>query len=805
MGWTSLLHEDRGDRNGLSGVWTFDSASKTFFPCLPMSSRLPLIVCAACTLLSHAPALPLWAQDQGAGSRSSSAAEAILVAHRSTADVTIDLDGRLDEGIWQDAIPITDFTQQEPTEGGVPSHPTEIRVVYDENSLYIGATLYDDPDGIIAFQRQRDAGLGTDDRFMWILDTFHDGRTGYFFEINPAGLMGDGILGGRGGGRGGQGGGGGRVNKSWDGIWEARTALTPDGWSAEIQIPFRTLNFDPSVGTWGINFQRTIRRYQEEILWRGWLRNQGLFGPVYAGDLTGLQGLSQGLGLEAVPSAILTWRNIAEDADPTTFPRDVSLDVNYSFTSSLRASLSVNTDFAEVEADERRVNITRFPIFFPERRDFFLEGSSVFSFAQRSGPRPFFSRQIGLQDGQQIPIDFGARMTGQAGDYELGFYQIRTGLTVLEPSDDGTSGTQVSPEDFTVARVKRRIFEQSSIGAVYTRRAGGKNEEGLGLGDRQTAGIDLELATRSFLGENNAEVEAFFVWNSDPDRDPARSLGDLSARGVRLNFPNDVWSGHLSYREFGGHYDPSVGFVNRNDFRRVEPRIGWSPRPESIPWIRRLNWDVQFRYLTELTTGILEEREFSLGVLGIDFESGDFLNFQVNETYEFLDNPFEVVDGIDIDAGGYPTWSYQVRAGTTGRRRVSFFGFLNLGEFWNGDRTGVTGRVSFRPIPGISFSTNVEHNDVSLPQGDFTTNVYGLDAEWTPTPWVSSTTQLQYDDQSEIVGLFARLRWIVRPGNEVFLVFTQNWRNYGAGLLDERGLVPLSRRAAVKANYTYRF
>ena len=691
------------DRNGPAGVGDPIQALP-LLPPLPMSLRPQLIVCSSCVLLSLSPALPLSGQSPGVtdeqtenqnGSTRSpanppaegiagdfgTAAEAILGAHRVSADVTINLDGRLNEGIWQDALAITDFTQQEPVEGGVPSQPTEIRVLYDENSLYIGATLYDDPDGIIAFQRQRDAGLGTDDRFMWILDTFHDGRTGYFFEINPAGLMGDGILGGGGGGGRGGGGGGGRVNKSWDGIWEARTALTPDGWSAEIEIPFRTLNFDPSADTWGINFQRTIRRSEEEILWRGWLRNQGIFGPVYAGDLTGLEGLSQGIGLEAIPLAVMTWRNIAEDPDPTTFPRDVSLDVNYSVTSSLRASLSVNTDFAEVEADERQVNLTRFPIFFPERRDFFLEGSSVFAFAQRSGPRPFFSRQIGLKDGQQIPIDFGARMTGQAGDYELGFYQIRSGSTALEPSNDVAQATRFSPEDFTVARVKRRIFEQSSIGAVYTRRAGGESEEGLALVDRHTAGVDLELATRNFLGDNTAELEAFFVWNSDPDRYPTRTLGDLSARGFRFNLPNDIWSGHVSYREFGGYYDPSVGFVNRNDFRRVEPRIGWSPRPESIPWIRQLNWGIQLRYLTELGTGILEERELSLGVLGIDFESGDFLNFQINQTYEFLDNPFEIVDGINVEAGGYPTWSYQVRAGTTGRRRVSVFGFLNLGEF----------------------------------------------------------------------------------------------------------------------------
>ena len=717
-----------------------------------------------------------------------------LLAHRMDGGTEITLDGRVEEDAWQGAIPITDFTQQEPVEGAGPSQPTEIRVVYDEDNLYIGAVIYDDPEGILAYQRQRDAGLGTDDRFMWILDTFHDGRTGYFFEINAAGLMGDGILGGGGG-----------LNKSWDGIWEARTARRPDGWSAEIQIPFRTLNFDPAQDTWGINFQRTIRRRQEEILWRGWLRNQGLFSPVYAGDLTGLEGLSQGVGLEAVPSTIVSWKRTPDDEDPSTFPRDLSLDINYSITSSLRASLSVNTDFAEVEADQRQVNLTRFPLFFPERRDFFLEGSGVFSFAPRSGPDPFFSRRIGLRNRQEVPIDFGARMTGQAGIYELGFYQIRTGRATLDPAEEGGSPVRGPVEDFTVARVKRRILEQSSIGAVYTRRATGKDEEGFAPPDRHTVGVDLELATRSFLGQNNAEMEAFVLWNSDPERGTDRSFNDLSARGFRLNFPNDIWSGHLSYREFGDHYNPEVGFVTRNDFRRVEPNIGWSPRPESVPWLRRLNFEVQFRYLTELGTGILEEREWSLGVLGLDFESGDNVNIGVTNTYEYLDRPFEISDGIDIGAGGYSTWNYGIQAGTTGRRTVSVRGSLDLGDFWNGERTRVQGRVTVRPGPGVSLSTDVEHNDVRLPQGSFEASVYGVDAEWTPSPWVSAIGELQYDDQSKIVGLYSRLRWIVRPGNEVFLVYTHNWENYGTGLLEGRDLATRSQGASLKANYTYRF
>ena len=248
----------------------------------------------------------------------------------------IDLDGRIDEAAWARAIAITDFTQQEPVEGGPPSQETEVRVVFDSNNLYIAAIIYDDPEEILAQQRARDAFLFTDDRFAWVLDTFRDGRTGYYFETNAAGVLSDGLLTGSSGGFGGRGGGGfggfGGVNRSWDGIWEVRTTLRPDGWSAEIRIPFRTLNFDPNNDSWGINFQRSIRRNNEEILWRGFRRNEGLNRLVFAGELTGLENLSQGIGLEAVASAVGSWRNVPGEDDATTFPRDVSLDLNYSVT-----------------------------------------------------------------------------------------------------------------------------------------------------------------------------------------------------------------------------------------------------------------------------------------------------------------------------------------------------------------------------------------------------------------------------------------------------------------------------------------
>jgi hypothetical protein len=750
-----------------------------------------------------------------------------LEAYRPSDALEISLDGRLDEAVWQSARPIVDFTQQEPAEGARPSEDTEIRVVYDQDALYIGVMIYDDPEGVLAYQRERDAPLSTDDRFMWILDTFRDGRTGYFFEINAAGLMGDGVITGGGGGGGGPGGfGGGGTNKAWDGIWEAQTQMLPNGWSAEIQIPFRTLNFNPNQTEWGINFQRTIRRRNEEILWRGWRRAEGLRNPVFAGRLTGLSGMSQGMGLEAVPSAVQKWNNTpADPVDPTTFPNNVSLDVNYSVTSSLRASASVNTDFAEVESDQRQVNLTRFYLRFPERRDFFLEGSGVFSFAPRSGPSPFYSRNIGIYEGRQVPITYGTRLTGQAGRFELGFYQIGTSKDEFLDPGDITSTVTIPRESFTIARVKRRVWEQSAIGVMYTRRGTDNDPTGFAPIPQHTAGVDLDFKTRNFLGNKNLELEAFYAWNSNPldashPEYEQLTTTDLSSHGLLLHYPNDIWTGHVSYRQFGDDYKPAVGFVPRNNFRRIEPRFGWSPRTPGISWLRRLDFSVQFRELVSLDenlggkdawllrgVGGVEERQWEFNFLGVNFESGDSFDFQASQTYEYLDREFEPSEGIVVVPGDYTNWEYSLRGRTAGQRRVSLFGNVSKGGYWDGDRFQYGGRISFRPNPGVTISTNLQRNEVEMPTGDFDVNVYELSTDWTPTPWVATTWQLQYDNQSEVVGLFARLRWIVKPGNDIYLVYSQNWRYDALDPLDpnNRSLETLSRGASVKAKYTYRF
>ena len=715
-----------------------------------------------------------------------------MLAYRAAGEAGVELDGLLDEDVWSQAQPITEFRQQEPVEGGVPSERTEIRVLYDDKFLYIGAMLYDsDPSGILSYQLQRDAGLGTDDRFMWIISTFDDNRTGYFFETNPAGLLGDGLI---------EGGGG--FNKRWNGIWNIRTAIQDDGWSAEIRIPFSTLNFDPALGAWGINFQRTIRRHNEEILWNGWRRTEGLFRPIYTGELQGLNGLSQGRGIELKPFVnVSTSRGPAAGATAGDDAK-AGIDITYSLTPSLRAALTLNTDFAEVEVDSRQVNLTRFPTRFPEQREFFLEGSGVFSF---NWADPFFSRRIGLVEGQEVPIDFGARLGGQVGDYELGVYQVRTGETTLE-NGDGT----VRPwgaEDFTVARVKRRLFQQSHVGMIYTRRASEAAPGDVDLSDRHTVGADFDFYTSQFLGQYNAQFEGFVLYHTDPVTGGDLTSSERSSRGVRWSFPNDLIRVHSSHREFGEEWNPAVGFVERRGFRRHQPTLTIAPRPQNWKYVRQTEHEVHFEYLTDLDDRLLT-RNVDITPLQVNFESGDRFSFEGGRNFERLDSAFTIYgrgdDAIRILPGEYESDKWSVNFSTAGRRMLSGSANYERSEFWGGDRESVDLAGTIRSRRGMSLTANYQHNEVSLPQGDFDTNLLRLSWAWNLSPFTAITGNVQYDDLSNVVGVYARLRWIIQPGNDVFLVWSNNWL-YDDGPLRDSRFSTLSSGGALKLNYTFRF
>jgi len=709
-----------------------------------------------------------------------------VAAYRLSESDVLTFDGRVEEAFWSKIDPATGFRMQEPREGAAASESTHVRIAYDSRYLYIGAILYDsDPSQIKAFMKRRDLPMFSDERFTWILDTFNNQRSAYFLEVNPNGMRTDGLV---------VIGQGGNINLSWDGIWDARTLIGDFGWSAEIKIPFRTLNFDPTSETWGVNFMRVIRRKNETVLWSGYRRNQGIDRPQDAGALTGLAGLSQGLGLEIVPYGVL---HGTEDHSPpaseSSVSPDVGLDLNYSITPSLKASLTVNTDFAETEVDQRQINLTRFPLFFPEQRDFFLEGSSLYEFAPASAVNPFFSRRIGLDDatGQPIPITLGGRLLGSSGDYAVAFLQVRTGAT-----------EDVNTEDFTMARVRRNIGDESTIGMIYTRRATQSGDTlDPALQDRHTIGVDLELGTSRFAGNNNLQFQAFFVYHNSPFSGPdSTDFWDRTARGIRFNFPNQPWSGHVSYREFGSDYDPAVGFAPRNSFRRVNPRIGFAPQFENSDVIQQMEWSVSFEHLTDLDFTLLTQ-ELRLTPLGIQFMSGDALELDVSRGFERLTEPFDIVgDGsIIIPVGDYTNWSMDARLETAPFRRASAAVGIETGGFWSGTRGEYRLELTLRPLAGFELAPEYIHTDVDLEEGAFSTDLARFQGTLDLTTALLFSATVQYDNVSDLLGMNTRLRWIITPGSDLYLVYNHNW------LEQDSRLATRQRTATIKASYTHRF
>jgi hypothetical protein len=702
------------------------------------------------------------------------------------ADV-VRLDGLPDETFWERVPPATGFLQRDPNNGEAATERTEVRIAYDADRLVLSVICFDgEPDRILGNQMQRDRSFDADDRFMWAIDTFLDGRTGYYFEINPAGAMGDGLV-----DPGAQTGWwnefGAGINRSWDGIWLARVRRTATGWTAEIEIPFRTVNFDPNAGAWGINFQRTIRRKNEDVLWSGHARNQGLARMTNAGRLEGLVGLSQGLGLDVKPYVVGNVSSAPGRGRPDALSTgDVGVDAFYNLTPALRANLSVNTDFAETEVDQRRVNLTRFPLFFEEKRDFFLEGSSFFGFSGEAGRAvmPFFSRRVGLDDrGTPQPIDAGAKLTGQAGAFDVGVLQVRT----------AESGRRRG-EDFSVVRVRRRAFEQSYVGGMYTRRSARVR----GDVDRHTAGLDFELATSRFRGNQNLELSGFYLWTSSPDR-----VEDTGAYGVRLAYPNDPLTAEISIRELQANYDPALGFVERRGYRRLAPSVEYSWRPRDHPWLRALGWEVEAEILNDPQNRPLT-RQFSLSPLEVNFHDGSRVAVEIQPQYERLEEDFEIHDDIVLPVGAvYRFTSYQLEGSTADHRMINLQSNVSVGRFFSGDRREYSAEIGIRPRRGVALAFEAEHNVLELAEGSFDTDVFRLRADTQFSPWLSLANNLQYDNVSTLVGWQMRLRWIRRPGNDLYLVYTHNWREVlQTGL---HRLTTLDNRLATKLVYTLRF
>lgn len=684
----------------------------------------------------------------------------------------ISIDGVLDESVWKRTVPATDFIMQDPILGGKPTEATEVHFAFNNDHLYMAVVCHDsEPDRLLGNTRKRDEFLSADDRFMWTMDTFLNQQTGYFFEMNPSGLMADALMGP-----------GGSNNREWDGIWNARVKRSEIGWVIEIDFPFRSLAFDPNAPAWGINFQRTVRRKNEESVWTGHQRNQGLRRMSNAGLLVGLTDVTQGHGFEVKPY-VAGYK--ADYSNRATASRDDDVDVGgevaYNITPSLRAVGTVNTDFAETEVDARRVNLTRFALQYPEKRGFFLDGATFFDFYVPA----FFSRRIGLDaNGQPQRIIGGSKLTGQAGRYDIGGLYVRTG------EDNGMPG-----EDFTVMRVRRRVFRQSFIGGIYTGRA--TRDQSL-VPTRFTGGVDFRLATSTFRGKDNLEASGFLTANTVV----GNKSGDNMAFGGRINYPNDRIETSFAYMEVGANVNPAVGFVNRTDFRRYQPEFSFNPRPAGNRYIRRFQFGSDIDIYTDRRNQLVTQ-EFDFTATRVELHSGDNAEFEITPSYERLEEPFEISDGVVLPAGGeYRFTRYRVSGSTANKRIVSFQPALEWGSFLSGDRQEVVLGVGLRPRPGVTVTFNYEFNDVNLPEGAFQTKLLRFIADTQFSPFMYLVNNVQYDSVSRILGWQSRFRWILKPGNDIFFVYTHNWID---PVDPARRFSTLDRRAAAKAVYTKRF
>jgi hypothetical protein len=677
------------------------------------------------------------------------------------------LDGVLDEPAWARATAIGPLRQRDPQEGAPPSEETEVRVLVDADNIYFGITCRDrSPSAIVSTQLARDADLEVDDRITVVIDPFFDHRNGFFFVVNPAGARADGQISNNSE----------RLSFDWDGIWDARTRTTDEGWAAEIVIPLKSLRFKPGQTVWGLNIERQIKRLQERDRWASPRRDIWIGNLTAAGQLTGLTGLQQGRGLDLRP--FLSGGEESGDGK-----LKAGLDVFKSLTPSLTASLTLNTDFAETEVDARQINLTRFELFFPEKRTFFLEGAGVYDVAGLGTTNadliPFFSRTVGLLNEQEVPILLGLKVSGRASGYNVGLLDVETRRTTLEEGP-------LAAQNLLALRVSKNLFAQSWIGAIATR----GNPSGTGAND--LIGFDSRLATSRFRGGKNLSLDVYALRTDD-----SASRRVDYAYGFRLDYPNDLWDVFLHWKRIGEGFNAAMGFVPRTGIRKTNLGIAFQPRPER--WgVRQFFFELEPELITNLHGRVENWRVFT-APFNLRTESGEHLEWNYIPTFERLEAPFEIQPGLFIPPGSYRWTRFRTEVNTATKRPwvvdVAFW----YGGFYRGRLHQLAPSLTLKPNAHVSLVFQMERDEASLPQGDFITQLFSGRFNYNFSPNATWSNLVQYDSESRILGFQTRFRWTVRPGSDLFVVVSRGWyRRFDGDYL------PSFDKGSAKVQYTIR-
>ncbi|HSG66993.1 MAG TPA: carbohydrate binding family 9 domain-containing protein [Gammaproteobacteria bacterium] len=698
------------------------------------------------------------------------------------------LDGRLDEPDWQTATLIDDLHQIEPVEYAPPSEPTTIRIYYDDDALYIGARMLDSqPETMTANILRQGATFWQDDYFAVIISPFNDQRNGYRFQINPNGIRMEMVYYDTTG-----------QDWNWNGIWQGGASQDDEGWTAEIAIPFKTLSFNPDNDTWGINFSRDVSRTAEKI---GWVSRNSSQDPSIAGEARGFAGLRLGRGLDVVPSVALKGTKDFE-ASVDEIDTEPSLDVYYKFTPSLNGALTFNTDFSATEVDDRQVELTRFSLFFPEKRTFFLRDSDMFRFARIDGQlgfgvsnsstlarpdlengRPYFSRRIGLSaTGQPVDLEAGAKLAGRQGRWNLGALAIRQ-----DAFED------VEATDIFVGRIAANVLAESSLGMIVTR---GDPRSNL---DNSVAGVDFLYNNSRLAGGRRLQGEAWYQVSDTEGIDD-----EQAAWGLRLRSPNVIgWRGGLGLKEIERNFFPALGFVNRAGIRDHTFELGYSRRTGG-QFFRTFYTGVDAQRV-DLIDGGLQSQAVTLRLLDFDTETQEQGHVRLYATKEVLTEPFVIWEKGDeqvvIAPGAYSFDEAGFSVSTGDQRTVWGTLGYRTGDFYDGTRDFFNAEIGWRPSNHFQILLSYDVNEVELPAGSFDTELVQLRTDVIFSSTMSWSTLIQYDNISETMGINTRFHWIPEAGREAFIVLNHNLQDVD---LDNRFHSALAD-LAIKVNYTFRF
>jgi hypothetical protein len=659
------------------------------------------------------------------------------------------VDGVLDDLVWQKAALIDSFTQQEPVEGEPATERTEVRLLYDARALYIGVRAYDsDPAAVIATEMRRDSPrLLDEDNFQVIFDTFRDSRSGYMFLTNPLGAKLEQQVFEEGGGN--ARGAASNINRDWNGVWEAAARRTSDGWTAEIMIPTVTLRSpDAESQLWGINFMRNIRRKNEQVFWAPIPKPYGLTQVSLAGTLSGMRNLTRGLDLRVKPFVLAGGRRdrigtgIRRDA-----LREIGLDMKYGLGSGLALDVTVNTDFAQSEVDEQQVNLTRFALFFPEKRDFFLENSGQFTISNQGTDRLmdlFFSRRIGLSDaGLPIPIVGGARLSGKVAGNNIAAMNIQTASAFGRPS-----------ENFMVARYSKDLFGRSKVGGMVVNKEGANSSH-----FNRTFVVDSVLAPTTSLN-----FHTFLARTSSPGQSDGQMA--FHTRAVLLN---TRWNTYAEYTDIQDHFNAEVGFVPRTGIRTTKVHVERNPRPGN--WIRVMEPMVNLIYTTDQDNRLLTRRIHNM--LGTRLRNGAYINVWYNNWFDQVDRPFTLQNRVTIPVGTYRFGEWNFAFSSNPSRRVYGAITYKPQTFYDGTRTDFDTTLGLRASSRVSTEISMQRNDVDLPWGNFVVNLAIFRIDYALSPRMTVRTLSQYNSLTRQLSTSVRYNFIYRPGSDVYVTYDE--------------------------------